>query len=73
MMIGRALYSQDDGLKIAIAPTVAYKRKMCYIRNWLADGHNRKVIQAYDNAPHVISGFSHFPICSITSLSRPHS
>ena len=40
MTTGRALYSRDDVLRIAIAPTVAYRRKSCYIRIW-ADGRDR--------------------------------
>jgi hypothetical protein len=28
MTMGRTLYSQDDGLRSAIAPTVAYRRKL---------------------------------------------
>ena len=73
MMIGRALYSWDDGLRIAIAPTVAYKRKSWYIRI-LADGRDRKVHarDKYDHTPRETSGFFHFPTCSIALSSHLH-
>jgi hypothetical protein len=50
MTTGHALYSWDDGLRIAIALTVAYKQKSWYIRYW-ADGHDRKV-RACDKHDH---------------------
>jgi hypothetical protein len=42
MTTGRALYSQNNMLRIAMAPTIAYRRKSYYIRIW-ANGRDRKV------------------------------